>query len=63
LCLLYDKPIGNLAQEVILSIARELRVRVETMPAAATNWTGRQQRQATLASMGRKLAALSEDHD
>ena len=64
LCLVFNRPVGGVAQDVILSILGDLEQRLTSMPGCPENWPGRDNRVRTLSSLAEKLRALgAEDYE
>lgn len=64
LCLIFNRPVGGVAQDVILSMLSDLERRVSSMPGCPENWPGRDNRVRTLSAVAEKLQALSSgEHD
>ena len=64
LCLIFNRPVGGVTQDVILSILADLERRLSSMPGCPENWPGRDNRVRTLGSLADKLQALgSEEND
>ncbi len=61
LCLIFDRPVGSVAQDVILSILADLEKRLSSMPGCPENWPDRDNRVRTLSSLAEKLRALGAD--
>ena len=63
LCLVFNRPVGGVAQDVILSILGDLEKRLASMPGCPENWPGRDNRVKTLSGLADKLHALGEDNE
>ena len=64
LCLVFNRPVGGVSQDVILSILNDLETRLSSMPGCPENWPGRDNRVKTLSSLAEKLRALgADDHE
>ncbi|MEQ1899550.1 MAG: helix-turn-helix transcriptional regulator [Devosia sp.] len=63
LCLVFNRPVGGVAQDVILSILSDLENRLSSMPGCPENWPGRENRVKTLSSLADKLRALGAEDD
>lgn len=61
LCLIFNRPIGNVSQEVIISLGQSLQERLASMPPCPETWHDRQHRLRTLGIIAQKLEALDKE--
>ncbi len=63
LCLIFNRPIGNISAEVVISIGEQLQRRLASMPPCPESWHDRAHRERTLGLIAQKLSSLDEAYD
>ena len=63
LCLIFNRPVGSVAQDIILSLLDDLEKRLSSMPGCPENWPGRDNRTKTLGSLAQKLQILDSEEN
>jgi transcriptional regulator with XRE-family HTH domain len=61
LCLIFDRPIGGMSQEIVISVGPSLQERLASMPPCPETWHDRAHRLRTLGLIAQKLSSLDDE--
>ena len=61
LCLIFNRPIGGMSQEIVISVGSSLQERLASMPPCPETWHDREHRLRTLGLIAQKLSTLDDE--